>query len=99
MLERDVERQLKKAVEGMGGMCLKFVSPGYAGVPDRLIILPGGKVCFAEVKRPGEQERPLQHYVQTRLRHMGCTVYASVDGPEALARVVEDCRRLAHAGL
>ena len=48
--EKRVERHLVESVKGLGGMCLKFVSPGTAGVPDRLIILPPGRIIFAELK-------------------------------------------------
>lgn len=51
-LEKDVERALTRMVNRRGGMCLKWVCPGWAGVPDRLILLPGGVVMFAELKRP-----------------------------------------------
>lgn len=50
--ERKVEQALKRMVEQHGGVCLKWVCPGWAGVPDRIILLPGGRVIFAEVKRP-----------------------------------------------
>ena len=51
-LEKDIERKLREMVEKHGGRCLTWVCPGWAGVPDRLILLPGGRVIFAETKRP-----------------------------------------------
>ena len=51
-LERDIEKRLRKVVEDHGGLCLKWVCPGWSGVPDRIIILPGARVIFCEVKRP-----------------------------------------------
>ena len=60
MLERDVERRLVQAVRASGGLALKFVSPGMAGVPDRIILFPGGRAAFCEVKAPGRKPRPLQ---------------------------------------
>jgi len=60
MLERDVERRLVQAVRASGGLALKFVSPGMAEVPDRIILFPRGRAAFCEVKAPGRKPRPLQ---------------------------------------
>ena len=51
-LEKDIERKLRRMVESRGGWCLKWVCPGWSGVPDRIILLPGGLVMFVELKRP-----------------------------------------------
>lgn len=51
-LEKDIEKKLRKAVEAVGGKCLKWVCPGWSGVPDRLVLLPGGRLIFVETKRP-----------------------------------------------
>lgn len=50
-LEKDIERALGRMVERHGGMCLKWVCPSWSGVPDRIILLPGGRVMFVELKR------------------------------------------------
>ncbi len=74
MTEKDIESKLRDKVKNLGGRAYKFVSPGQAGVPDRLIVLPGGKVGFAELKKPGEKPRRLQ-YAQIRfLKNLGCIV-------------------------
>ena len=93
MDERSVERLLKKRVEEMipGAKCLKFVSPGYSGVPDRIILLPGGAVVFAELKRPGEEPRQRQLFVQSQLRKLGFTVAGCVDSPQDVNKVVQMC--------
>lgn len=52
MTEKALEKKLKKEVEKLGGLCLKLVTPGFTGIPDRLVLLPGGKVWFVEVKKP-----------------------------------------------
>ena len=52
MLEKEIEAKLVKIVKNRGGLCLKWVCPGWAGVPDRIVLLPGGKVIFVELKRP-----------------------------------------------
>ena len=51
-LEKEIEANLVKMVKHHGGLCLKWVCPGWAGVPDRIVLLPGGKVIFVELKRP-----------------------------------------------
>lgn len=51
-LERDIEQKLRRGVEAQGGKCLKWVCPGWSGVPDRIILLPGGRIYFVETKRP-----------------------------------------------
>lgn len=51
-LEKDIERKLRQAIERRGGLCLKWVCPGWAGVPDRIVLLPGGVIHFVETKRP-----------------------------------------------
>lgn len=89
-MEKVLERRLKQEVEKSGGLCLKFESPGCNGVPDRIIIMPGGRIYFAELKDAGKRERPIQMYVQQRLREMGCTVFSHVDGPAALARLLAE---------
>ena len=51
-LEKDVEKALTKMIKAHGGLCLKWVCPGWSGVPDRIVLLPGGRVVFVELKRP-----------------------------------------------
>ena len=93
ILERDVERALIRAVRKAGGMCLKFVSPGYAGVPDRLCLLPGGRIFFAEVKRPGVKPRALQLKRHSELRRLGMEVYVidSKEECDGVTRLSEVC--------
>ena len=51
-LEKEIEKSLGRMVGRHGGMCLKWVCPGWAGIPDRIVLLPGGRVVFVELKRP-----------------------------------------------
>ena len=51
-LEKEIEEKLRKMVRSRGGWCLKWVSPGNAGVPDRICLLPGRRIYFVETKRP-----------------------------------------------
>ena len=72
MLERDVEAKLCRMVERRGGLCLKWVCPGWSGVPDRIILFPGGRVIFAETKRPtGGKISALQRWWADRLAGLG----------------------------
>ena len=75
MNERRLENRLKLEVKKRGGKALKLTSPGMAGVPDRLVLFPGGRVVFVELKAPGEVMRPLQQKRATELRAMGFPVY------------------------
>lgn len=75
VLEKEIERCLVKMVERRGGLCLKWVCPGWSGVPDRIILLPGGKLIFAELKRPkGGRISKLQEWWRDQLRRLGFTV-------------------------
>lgn len=79
MREKTTERKLTEAVRAMGGIAPKLVSPGFDGMPDRLVLLPGGKIAFVEVKRHGEKTRPLQEARHGMLRRLGFKVYVLDD--------------------
>lgn len=87
MLERHVERYLVSRVEALGGLCLKWVSPGTAGVPDRIVFLPGGRISFVEVKRPGQAPTRLQRHVLAQLEQLGCQT-AWVDSKESVRELL-----------
>ena len=89
--EKVVEAWLRKKVMERGGLCLKLVCPGFAGVPDRMLLLPGGRIAFVETKAPGKKERPRQRMVQGAFRRLGCTVFESVDSMERARAVLEWC--------
>jgi len=85
MRERDIESYLRERVKAAGGIAYKFTSPGNAGVPDRIVLLPGGRVVFVELKAPGKKSTPLQELQQKRISSMGFEVMvidskAGVDG-------------------
>ena len=96
MLERDIEKKLIRPIKGLGGLCLKFETPGFTGVPDRIILLPGPHIVFVETKQPGKKERARQVYVHGLLRRMGFTVYSTIDSAAKVAAIIEDCRRLVY---
>lgn len=71
-LEKDIEKKLTAMVHRRGGLCLKWVCPGWSGVPDRIILLPNGHVIFCELKRPkGGKLETLQKWWRERLRGFG----------------------------
>lgn len=74
MLEKDYERKSKANVEKDGGLLLKFVSPGWAGAPDRIILYPDGEIIFAEFKQRGKEPRPLQLKRHRQLKELGFRV-------------------------
>ena len=72
ILEKELERKLIRTVEAHGGKCLKWVSPGTTGLPDRIVLLPGGRLAFVELKRPkGSRVGTLQPYWRRVLRGLG----------------------------
>ena len=79
MREKLTEQKLVKAVKAMGGICPKFVSPGYDGMPDRIVLLPNGKIAFVEVKATGKKPRPLQTSRHEILKRLGFKVYVLDD--------------------
>lgn len=71
-LEKDLERQLVRRVEAAGGKCLKWVCPGWDGVPDRIVLMPGGRIWFVELKRPkGGRLSERQKWWAEELRALG----------------------------
>ena len=88
MREKEIEQKLVKAVKGRGGICPKLVCPAYAGMPDRMALIPGGRVGFVEVKAPGKVPRPLQLARHTLLRQLGFQVYV-LDEPAAIPMILD----------
>ena len=81
-LEKDIEAQLVKIVKNHRGLCLKWVCPGWSGVPDRIVLLPGGRIRFVELKRPkGGVLSSRQAWWRKTLREFGftCDVVWSAD--------------------
>ena len=91
MLERELEAKFCRRLRQAGAMPLKFVSPGKMGVPDRIVLAPGGRVFFVELKRPGGKARPIQRRVMEEMGSLGFMVHVidSLQGVEAFAREVE----------
>lgn len=89
MRENVIERQLAMAVKKMGGMAVKFVSPGLDGVPDRIVLLPDRKIAFVELKAPGKKPRPLQEKRRRQLEALGFPAYV-IDGVEQIGGVLDE---------
>ena len=89
MLEKQIERKLVTAVKAAGGICPKFVSPGMDGMPDRLILMPGGRMAFVELKAPGKKPRPLQMNRHRLLLKLGFPVFI-LDDPEQIPKIIEE---------
>ena len=89
MRENLIERQLAMAVKKMGGMAVKFVSPGLDGVPDRIVLLPDKKMAFVELKATGKKLRPLQEKRRRQLEALGFPVYV-IDGVEQIGGMLDE---------
>lgn len=79
MRESSIEQTLQREVKKRGGIMYKWVSPGRAGVPDRIAIFPGGRIVFVEVKRPGGIVSPKQSAIIQKLRALGAKVWVIDD--------------------
>lgn len=86
MREKDIEQYLVKQAKAHGGRAFKWISPGNNGVPDRIVMLPGGRVAFAELKAPGKKSTALQVNQQWFIAGLGLpvTVIDSKDGVDNL---------------
>lgn len=89
MREKTIEQKLVTAVKKHGGICPKFTSPGFDGMPDRIVLMPNGKMAFVEVKAPGEKPRPLQRARHGMLKRLGFKVYV-LDSVEQIERIIHE---------
>lgn len=87
--EKQIEQKLVTAVKDRGGIAPKFVSPGFAGMPDRLLLLPQGVCAFAELKAPGMHPRALQMARHRMLKELGFRVYV-IDGIEQIGEMLDE---------
>lgn len=91
MNEKLIERKLTKLVKQNGGLSLKFASPGFDGVPDRLLLFPGGRAIFAEIKTTGKRPRLLQLHRHEMLRSLGFKVFV-VDDIDQIDEIIEEIK-------
>lgn len=89
MRERDIEKLLVAEVRKRQGLCPKWVSPGLNGVPDRIILLPGRRIAFAELKATGKTPRTQQLYRKAQLERLGFRVYI-IDNTEQIGGVLDE---------
>ena len=90
MTEKKLEEKLVQAVKSRGGIAYKFTSPGRVGVPDRLVVLPGNKIGFVEVKKPGKGKlSKIQRKELKKLSALGCYCYV-LDNPSDIERIICD---------
>lgn len=89
MREKQIELKLVRAIKNMTGIAAKFTSPGFDGMPDRLVLLPHGKLAFIELKASGKQLRPLQEKRKKQLEALGFLVFC-IDAEEQIERVLDE---------
>lgn len=89
MKESRIEKRLKKEIELIGGKALKFVSPGVSGVPDRIVLLPHGRIIFIELKAPGEKLRAIQEYRVKQIEELGFEVRV-IDSIEGIMKLTSE---------
>lgn len=86
MLEKTIENYFKTKIESNAGLCIKLI--GYVGIPDRLILLPGGRMFFVEFKQKGKNPRKIQNFIHDKLKSLGFKVYV-IDDKD---KIEEVCR-------
>lgn len=91
MREKKIEQELVTAVKKHGGICPKFVSPGFDGMPDRLLLLPHGRFAFVEVKAPNQKPRPLQLSRHRLLRRLGFKIYV-LNNIEEIGGIIDEIK-------
>lgn len=89
MRERAIEEKLRVESQKRGGLSMKFVSPGLVGVPDRIVVLPQGRLGFVELKARGEKPRKIQLRRMEQLRKLGFLVYV-LDDKEKIGEILDD---------
>lgn len=87
--EKRVEPKLRKAIEKAGGMCIKLSPVFFIGIPDRLLLLPGGRALFVETKTTGKGPSKIQAYVHKQLRAIGFDVRV-IDSTEGINQLLND---------
>ena len=91
MREKQIENKLTTEATKLGGIALKFVSPSFDGMPDRLVLIPDGHIAFVELKAPGKKPRPLQLARHRLLRSLGFRVYV-IDSVEQIGGMLDEIR-------
>lgn len=79
MNEKLIERKLKSGVEALGGLAIKVTSPAFTGLPDRKVLMPGGRIWYVELKSPGKKQDARQKFVKAQLEALGFEVWVIDD--------------------
>lgn len=88
MQEKAIEQRLVSEVKKRGGICPKWICPSFDGMPDRIVLLPGGHIGFVEVKAPGKKPRPLQLSRHRLLCRLGFKVYV-LDNVDLIGGIID----------
>ena len=91
MREKQIENKLATEAKKLGGIALKFVSPSFDGMPDRLVLIPDGHIAFVELKASGKKPCPLQLSRHRLLRSLGFRVYV-IDSVEQIGGMLDEVR-------
>lgn len=85
--EKYLDQKLKTEVEKVGGWCIKLLATHLTGLPDRLCLLRGGRVFFAEIKTTKKKPSKIQYFVHKKLRELGFSVYV-IDASEFIKSII-----------
>lgn len=91
MNEKLIERKLREGVKALGGLALKFSSPYHRGIPDRIILMPGGRTFFVELKTTGKKPTLLQQKAIKELKELGFDARV-IDSKESLNNFLEELK-------
>jgi len=91
MKENQIETYLREQVKTLGGKAYKFVSPGNAGVPDRILLIPPGIIIFVETKAPGKDLKPLQAAIKRKFEALGFRC-EKIDTKEQVKQLINEIR-------
>lgn len=86
--EKLLERKLNEGVKALGGLCFKFLPFLVAGIPDRICLFPGGRICFVELKSTGKNSRKLQVLMQHKISKLGFDVH-EIDTSEQIKNLLK----------
>lgn len=92
MDEKYLEKQLFQRIRACGGHALKFTSSSEIGYPDRLVLLPGARAVWVELKSPGQKPRKIQMIRHEELKKFGFDVYV-IDSIDKLNKLCDDILR------
>ena len=88
-MEKDIEKKFTKAIRRVDGIALKLVSPSFNGIPDRLVLMPNGKIGFVEIKDKGKKPRALQISRHNMLRQLGFKVFV-LDDADDIEKIINE---------